>query len=374
MPGKKEVLTILADLISIESVSGKEEEIGKYILEYLSMLGLHVEEYPVYEGGTNIVTRVGEGEPRLLVEAHMDVVPSLDMKNAFIPRIIGDVIYGRGACDVKGGIVSTFLTLEKLISIERTLPHQVVFAYVVDEEQGGRGASNLIENGILADYGIVIEPTNLSIAISASGCIEFKIECIGESGHAASLDGKNAITGLIKLLENLQLEDVVNEDGDLPNMKSILNIGRFSGGENPWMIPSHAEVECLLHFLPRHSSLEVENWLKKFISNQTNIFDIRYNLMVTHRCEGYELDREDPLVKMAAKIARKHLKREGVYTHMTSESDANQLFHKGGMPSILFGPGDIRYAHSSKEHININDVILASEILSDIVKRPLKTN
>ncbi len=372
MTGKREVLTLLADLISIESISGREEEIGHYIMDYLSRLGLETEKYPVYDGGINVVTRIGEGEPRLLVETHMDVVPSLDMENAFTPRIVGDVIYGRGACDVKGGMVSTFLTLEKLISMEKALPHQVIFAYVVDEEQGGRGASNLIENGILADYGIVIEPTDLSIAISTSGCIEFRIECMGESGHAASLDGKNAITGLIKLLENLLLEDIVNEEGDLPNMKSILNIGRFSGGENPWMIPSQAEVECLLHFLPKHSSHEVENWLKNFVSSQMRLFDMKYNLLVTHRCEGYELNRDDPLVRIAGEIARDHLKKEVVYTHMTSESDANQLYHRGGMPCILFGPGDIKYAHSSQEHINVNDVVLASEILTKILRKPLK--
>ncbi len=365
------MFSTLVDLISIESISGQEEEIGLYIRDHIGRMGLETEVYRVYDGGSNIIARIGDGEPRIIVETHMDVAPSLDMKNAFTPKIDGDIVYGRGACDVKGGMVSTFIAIEKLLSMEKALPHQIIFAYVVDEEQGGRGASNLIENGITGEYGIIMEPTNLTVSISASGCIEFKVSCIGESGHGASGNGKNAVLGLVKFLENLLYEEIVNEEGDLQNMRSLLNIGRFSGGVDPWMIPSYAEAECLLHFLPIHRVDEVREWLEVFTATQNELLDMEFSLDITHQCEGYALNRDDPWVRIVGEKCREKLGIEKIYSHMTSESDANQLYHRGGVKCIVFGPGDIRNAHSLREHVDVNQVIKAGEILTEILKTPV---
>lgn len=147
-----------------------------------------------------------------------------------------------------------------------------------------------------ADYGITIEPTNLTLSISVVGCIEFLLESYGVPGHGASQSpGNNAIKNLITLLNRFETFPLLNEEGDLIYMKNILNIGRIRGGESAWMIPSYAEAELLLHFIPSHTYTEVLEMITSFVKDEEEIGGI-FNLRILHGCEGYMLDRNDEFI------------------------------------------------------------------------------
>jgi len=361
---RNKAIKLLTDLISIPSLSGMEYEVSEYIYEYLSSMGLNPVKHEVYKGGYNVVVELGKGGESILIESHMDVVPAWDMEDAFKPVVEGDIVRGRGACDTKGGLVSTLLALEKLIDREGDLDNRLIFAYVVDEELYGRGAKELLIRDVKADYGIVIEPTNLTISVSIAGCIEFIIESYGVSGHGAStvVEG-NAVENLIKLLIELRRHPILSEEGGLRYMKNILNIGKISGGESAWMIPSYAKAELLLHFIPIHSFNEVWDMLSSYIDEVGERVGGRFKLSYIHGCDGYILNRGDSFIRRLEDTARKLFGVDDVLSHMPSESDANELYHKGGIKAIVFGPGDINYAHSSREYVKVDDVLMASEFL-----------
>ena len=359
-----EAIKLLKDLVSIPSLSGSEYDVSIYIKDYLESIGFSPRIYEVYKGGYNVIVEIGDSNPSILIESHMDVVPAWDMEDAFNPVLDGDILVGRGACDTKGGLVSTLLTLKELVKHENSLTKKLIFAYVVDEEMYGRGAEDLLIRGIKGDYGIIIEPTNLTLSISIAGCIEFIIESYGISGHGAGiLAGRNAIYPLMTLLSELRELDLFKESGPLENMRNVINLGKIKGGESAWMVPSYATAEVLIHFLPEYTFDTIWKLIKDFIKREEEKLDAKFNTRYIHGCEGYSLDPEDPFIKTLGALARKVFNKNNVFSHMPSESDANELYHKGGVKGIVFGPGDLNVAHSSIEYIKISDILKASEFL-----------
>jgi|Deesub1362B_J571_1020462.scaffolds.fasta_scaffold00003_199 acetylornithine deacetylase/succinyl-diaminopimelate desuccinylase family protein len=368
MDNKRKVVELMEKLISLKSVSGKEHDISIYLYDYLGDIGFKPRLYEAYKGGENIVIELGHGYPSLLIEAHMDVVPEFDMKNAFKPLTKDGKIYGRGASDTKGGIASILLALEEIAGKNLEPDRKVTIAFTVDEELYGRGAKDLLIHGIRGDYGVIIEPTNLYLCTSISGCIEFKINSTGLSGHGAAIDsGVNAIYPLLDIIKELTEIPFMKEKGSKRFMQNILNVGVIEGGLNPWVVPPNAEAIFLLHFIPSYKYDDVSLMLERFVKEKNKQYKSKISLEVIHGCDGYSLPSDDPMVNNMLKVASLHTGREDAEAHFTSECDANELYHKGGVRATVFGPGDISTAHSSYEYVKIKDILTASNIIRDIM-------
>ena len=238
----------------------------------------------------------------------------------------------------------------------------LVVGFVVDEEFCGRGLYDLLTRKYYGTYNLVVEPTNLHICPSASGCIEYKLKIYGVSGHGAVYgSGDNAIIKATKVINKLVEISDFNRRGSKYMEIENLNIGKISGGFGGWIVPPYVEIDILHHYLPDRTFNEIKYLHETTIERICRSLGIEYDIDYLHSCEGFISQLDDKLDNWIKEL-KKYLKKE-VAGHMPSESDANLLYHLTGNITLVFGPGDIKVAHSSREYIDINDVIRAGQVL-----------
>lgn len=183
----KEVVELLKALMSIESTSEKELEIGEYLERYIRGRGFAAERIPIAPGSTrhNVYAYLGtERRARLLVTAHMDTVPP------HIPFSIdddgdgdgdGDVVRGRGACDDLGPMVAQIFAVEELRAEGALRDGDVSFLWVVGEEKGGPGMIAANEMGLTWEAGLFAEPTEGKVAKGHKGNLVFEVVAHGKA-------------------------------------------------------------------------------------------------------------------------------------------------------------------------------------------------
>ncbi|RLI05964.1 hypothetical protein DRO24_05395, partial [Candidatus Bathyarchaeota archaeon] len=153
---------LLRELISTPSPSGRENEIAEIIAEELESRGLETERMRVPGCGSfNLLCRIGDGGETLILNSHMDTVPPHEMEHPYEVRIENGVLYGRGACDAKGGLAAMILAAEELADVEAE--NMLLLTFVVDEENQGMGTITLLLRGVRGDAAIVCEPTDLKL-------------------------------------------------------------------------------------------------------------------------------------------------------------------------------------------------------------------
>ena len=189
--------------------------------------------------GTWRGTRPG---PRILLVGHVDVVPAGDLRTwsspPFEPIVRDGQIYGRGSCDMKGGVVSALEAVRAIVESGIELGGEVVMVTVPSEEDGGGGALAAIRAGFTGDMAVIPEPTRLEVVIAHAGAITFTLDVPGKAAHASTrLEGVSALDKVLKLLEALADDERErNESEENPLMRAIglpypTIIGKVHGGE-----------------------------------------------------------------------------------------------------------------------------------------------
>lgn len=228
-------IELLKKLISIPSVTGTEAEVGTFLAEYLSQLKFEVQKIPVDGERFNVLATIGK--PRILLQAHIDVVP---------PHIEATennkYVYGRGACDTKGSIACM------IVAAQNALKNGVTdfgVLFTIDEEvgfAGAKAAKKLVEK--TGAFLIVGEPTKLKPVSAHYGISVFQIVCTGVSAHSSEPQlGKNAIDMLVTIL-NGPVKDIPIFPG------TLLSVVKISGGTADNIIPDSAQAMVSLRIAP----------------------------------------------------------------------------------------------------------------------------
>jgi acetylornithine deacetylase len=228
------VFGLTRELIDIPSVTGDELAVGQYLSEYLERLGYRVERQEIASDRFNVLATT-EARPRIVFSTHMDTVPP------FIASSEDDeFIYGRGSCDAKGIIAAQIFAAEHL---RRDGVNDIGLLFTVDEELSSLGAQAANKHALASNCQFLIngEPTDSRLAIGTKGSVRVIITTEGRAAHSAYPEaGESAIE---KLLDVLQ--DIRNchwpEDSFFGT--TTCNIGVFSGGTRPNVIPAHARAE-----------------------------------------------------------------------------------------------------------------------------------
>ena len=226
-----EIITDLADLVRIPSVSGSDSEIDiqHLLADRMSTMNLDVDTWQIALDETlaepdfpgvevdrseawGVVGRVpGHGSgPSLMLNAHVDVVPPGDLlswegADPFNGRVTDDTVEGRGSCDMKAGLVASLWAVRGLSELKVPLRGDLVLATVVGEEDGGLGTYALLRRGWRADACVIPEPTSLDIAPASAGALTFRITVPGAATHASRrLSGVSAIEKFIPIFSALR--------------------------------------------------------------------------------------------------------------------------------------------------------------------------
>lgn len=345
-----------------------ESRVTAFLEEQLRDLGCEFHRQRVVEGRDNLVATYTPPHPApfsVLFEAHQDTVPVDGMiVEPFGGKIEGGKLYGRGSCDVKGGGGVMFAAFARLVREKPTGSAKVTLAFTVDEENGGLGVSHLMKSGTRADYAIVAEPTLLNIVNAHKGVARWHLGTSGRACHSSRPDqGVNAVYRMAKLLRGI--EEYAQKLQYLPpdpvlGMRTI-SVGRIGGGVSPNTVPDFCRADVDRRLVPGETYDSATADLDAFLRALPGV-DFPFTLaQASPGCTPLDPAQSVELVKRFGATIDSVVGKHTVHS-VPFGTDASRVAVVG-VPSVVFGPGDIAQAHTKDEWIDLAQLEPAAEIL-----------
>ena len=308
------------------------------------------------------------GGPRLLFNAHVDVVPTGDEARwrfgPFAAEIEGGRVYGRGAGDDKASVTAQVMAGVALARSGVPLAGDLIVTAVADEETGGRlGAGYLVTAGIVeADYVIVGEQTRGQLCIGERGAVALGLVVSGVTGHgAAPWEGVNAIEGMGRVIAALHRElwpRLAARRHPLLN-QSTGTISMIAGGIKVNVIPDRCEIHIDRRILPEETpesvTAEIQAIAEAALAD-TPGFQVSQYVKLSRPAL---LTTPDSPVAQAVLAANRYLGEEPAIGGFFAGTDAKH-FAPRGWPTVIMGPGDPRTAHAPDEWVGIDEVLAAT--------------
>lgn len=385
----EEAAALLCGLIRFPSLPGREAQAIDYAARRFAEVA-EVERVPLtnalrddpdysspvpgldYEGRSNLRIR-GAGAsacPPLLLNTHLDVVPAPE--SAFEPRIQDGVVYGRGACDAKGQAVTIWLALAALRRLGVQPAGDLIAHLVVEEEVGGNGTLAMIRRGEQAGACIVLEPTEMRILSSVRGAVWFRLTLEGRPGHSGRAGDTISALAMARrsmdALEAYHARLLAASRGfplfdPFPNPMP-LTLGKLAAGDWPAAAPARAVLEGVLGFLPNKTRFQVMGEMRQAILEAGDDWlREHFTLEFTYRHDAHVLPEDHPLVTGLQACCRQ-AGLPGQVSAMTASCDSWFYNNQLSIPTVVFGAGSLRHAHSAEEHICLPDLATAATILA----------
>ena len=392
---REDAVRLLQELVRVPSVTGLEGAVGETVERAFRERGLevdvweatagemepyrdHVGEQDSYEGRPNVagVRRGTGGGGSILLNAHVDTVdpgdPDAWKHDPFSGSVEGDLLYGRGSCDMKGGLVTHLVALDALSDLGFGLRGDVTVAATVGEENGGLGALSTVLRGYGAEAALITEPTRLRLVTAQGGSLVFRLTLLGRSAHAAVRgEGVSALEKFIPIFEELrELERERNGTLSHPLYEGVtnkvpINVGVVRAGNWASTVPESLVAEGRVGLIPGE---EVEPF-KELVEDRIATVADRDPWLREHppRLEwfgGQFAPAEVPLdAPICEAVKRAHERATGerpAVEGVPYGADMRLFVRFGGMPCVMYGAGDVNVAHAPDEHISVTELLTAS--------------
>jgi acetylornithine deacetylase/succinyl-diaminopimelate desuccinylase-like protein len=341
-----------------------EQRAAEFLATVGARAGLDVELQSVLPQRPNLIARLaprGAIKQRVLLAPHLDTVPSAN--GQYEPVTRQGRLHGRGACDTKGSVAAMYSAMCELAHGDRRpATTEIVFAGLCDEEHGQAGSRALVAGGFKADLAIVGEPTKLSIVTAHKGNLWLRLSTSGQSAHGALPHlGRNAIHAMAPVIEALE--------GDyralLAKRKHPLlgtptaNIGSICGGTQANIVPDACHIEVDRRTLPGETEASVKREILELLGARK--LKVELNFMKGAPCLPMETDPELPLVQAFMRQAGQ--KKPQAVNFFCDAA----VLSAGGIPSVVFGPGDIAQGHTADEWLELEQLEGARRMLVEFL-------
>jgi acetylornithine deacetylase len=390
---------ILQLLVRENSTRGNESSTQAIVIEKCRQLGLTLDiweiggdeltKHPAYccdrqsfAGNPNLVAvlKGSGGGKSIILNGHIDVVPVGDPLNwkhdPFSGAIECGKLFGRGATDMKGGNVALLMALESIIATGIKLKGDVIFQSVIEEESGGAGTLAAVLRGYHADGAIIPEPTNMKMFPKQQGSMWFRITVTGKAAHGGTrYEGVSAIEKSLLVIQGLQqLEKDRNTRITDPLFKKTpipipINIGKITSGQWPSSVPDTAVIEGRMGVSPDETIQAAQSEMEKFLQNLMSQDEWlqKHPLKLEWfggRWQPGSLESDHPLMNELIKSFINVKGEQPVIEASPWGTDGGILSAVGHTPVVVFGPGITEVAHDANEHIILEDLFTASEIIA----------
>lgn len=398
-PDATRIRANLVELIAIPSVTGDERQAQEASARLMEEAGLEVDwievdpellaqdpDFPGFEvpreelfvvAGTLDTGRPG---PHRMLQGHVDVVPPGEAGTwtspAFEPREEDGLMYGRGACDMKGGVVAMLEAVRLALESDTGPTGRVTVVTVPSEEDGGAGALAAIRAGHTADMAVITEPTRLDVVVAHAGAITFTLRVPGKAAHASMREeGVSALDKLFVLSQALaEDERVRNESETHPLMRAIglpypTIIGQVEGGNWPSTVMDRVEAygrygvrlgqDCDGAAADLSAAVtaawEADEWLSGFPVD-LEVWGGRF--------DSSSVDADHELPRSLSAAQQTSTGRLPALTGVPYGADMRLLINQGDTPTVMYGPGDVRIAHAADEFVPLDEVATCAETLA----------
>src|SRR5512140_383515 len=256
LPSKTEKL--LRELIALPSVNpaflpqgharAGELRVAEFLACVAGKAGLGVELRQALPKRPNLLARLlppGPVKRRVLLAPHMDTVNAADEQ--FVPRKVGNRLFGRGACDTKGSVAAMLTALTAVARTgRRPAETEIVFAALIDEENAQAGSRSLVAGGFKADLAIVGEATRLQVVTAHKGGLWLRLRTTGKAAHGSEPErGKNAVHEMARIVDLLETDyaAALRQRRHKLLGPPTVSVGAISGGTQPNIVPDQCAIQ-----------------------------------------------------------------------------------------------------------------------------------
>lgn len=396
------LLKDLSELITIESLGGREAPAQEWMIARLRRMGLDVDawdidwvalgQHPAFsmevprDHGLGVVGTLGDGDgPTLILNGHVDVVPVGDLAQWTAPPFAATIrdgrVVGRGACDMKGGLAAALAAVRAIIAAGVPLRGRIALHSVIAEEDGGAGTLATILRGHTGDGALSMEPTELMLAPAHAGALSFRIRVPGLSAHGCVREeGVSALESFRPVHDALlQLETRRNQRLRQPlferyRLPYALSIGKVTAGDWPSSVPDLLVCEGRYGIAPGEDPEAAQREFEQAVADAARGDAFSRDHAPAVEWWGGQfmpaITSADAVVLRTASDAiaavTGHPPRiEG----MTYGADMRLLVNEGGIPTVLYGPGNVRQAHRPDEFVPIDDLMTVARVIAVLATR-----
>jgi len=395
---QSDVVRLLAELVRFETDNppgGNEGPAQRWMAERMRQLDLEVDLFDALPGRPNAVgiLKGSGGGHSLILNGHMDVAEVRQRgawrRDPFEPVVEGRTMYGRGTSDMKSALAAYLFVLQQLHAAGVRLRGDVIIESVMGEEAGEPGTRSCTERGYRADFAIVGEATRARQVLAAVGTMNLRITIKSPytlhlharrlALHAGGgLEGANCLekmaTRIVPALNELEREwAVFKRHPVIPPAQTLINPFAIRGGGNPFFMPDECELHVIVVYLPNESRDEVRQQVEEQIRRAAELdpWLRKYPPELEWQPAEYpiaflpsDVDPGHPGVGTLLEAGREALREPVEVGGGRGAICDSGWIAEGGTPTVVWGPGDIYWAHRVDERVNLDDVVAYARALA----------
>ena len=353
-------------VVSAYSPSGQEGDVAKLIFDYLQSRKLS----PRIDSAGNVICEIGRGARSVLLCGHMDTVPG-----ELPVRFEDGTIFGRGACDAKGPLLSLLFAFE-LLAFQQSKDSEgrVVFAGVTEEERSSTGLAEVIREKIKTDYALFGEPGGESkITVGYRGHLTLRLTIITPEIHASA---PKFVTNSAELLFEIYtaLKEVLGADNSGSLEKISVSLTEISSGTAHNVIPGKTIATVDIRVPLGSQTDTIRKTVQELIEKKRSQYaDAEISTEYDEPTEPYRVPMNSPLVRSLSRaVLRRGLKPQ--FITKSGTGDMNTYALTFGVDAVTYGPGEAKLSHSSEEKVSMNEIFSCAEIISSAVKELITMN
>ncbi|MFJ7696732.1 M20 family metallopeptidase [Lysinibacillus fusiformis] len=375
---KERVVNLLRCLVQINTVNppGNEKELASLLDVFVKDFGLETKIIESLENRSTIVIYLrgkNKNAKKLYFSGHLDTVPIGEDEwdyDPFEARVENGLIYGRGTCDMKGGVAALIEAMLILKESGTVLEHDIIFLGTAGEEVDCLGARTLIDNGVIENPGAIViaEPTSLEVFIGHKGVLWLEISTFGKTAHGSMpKHGINAISNMLKILEELNNLELPLKDELLGS--TTMSVNRIDGGVATNVIPDKCTVAVDIRTVTAATNelviKSIEEVMRKLKSNDPSFVA---SISVLQNLRPLLNDSQDKFIQYAQKLNKDLNSKEIENIGVNYYTDAAIFGESLDCPIIIYGAGDEKLAHQPNENIEIESLIKSINYYVNLAK------
>ncbi len=399
-----EIVTSLVDLVRVPSVTGSdaESELQHRQAALLEAEGLHVDAWrldlealradPRFPGSEAerteahgvVASTDGEGPVGLVLQGHVDVVPIGDPASwehdPFAARIVGGVLHGRGACDMKAGVAANLAVVRALRRAGLRLERPLAVHCVVSEEDGGLGAFATLLRGHGGDVAVITEPTSGRVVTATAGALTFELTVPGRAAHGSmrhegvsAFDAYLPLHAAIRRLESERNQDLDPRFGAHP-LPYAISVGMLRSGDWASSVPdaltAQGRLGVRLGEEPAAARAAFQNAVAEAAAADPWLRE--HPPAVTWpggQFASGSTPTGHPLVEQLRSAVQDLTGTAPQLAAAPYGSDLRLYAGLGGIPTLHYGPGDVRFAHAPREQVDLDEVFAVARALTLLAVR-----
>lgn len=402
---ERELVRDLVALTEVPSTSGSDAEcdVQHQLAKQLRTLDLDVDlwqvdlpglvadpgfpgwEVPRTEAWGLVATAHGRqdagAEPAMVLQGHVDVVPPGDLAqwrgDPFTARVEGGRVHGRGTCDMKAGVVANLAAARAVLAAGLDLPRSFALHLVVGEEDGGTGAFATMRRGHRGEACVITEPTSGTVTTANAGALTFELVVAGQATHASTAyAGVSALDRYLPLHHALaDLQERRNRTVD-PLMAEYpvaypLSVGRLSCGDWASSVPDRLVAEGRIGVALDEDPADARAQLEEALAEAAEADPwLRDHPPVVTWTGGqfasgrYDAARDEGRLAALVSAAHADVTRGPAPRERGAPYGSDlRLYAAAGIPTLHYGPGEVRLAHSPQESVPVDELVAVTEAL-----------